>query len=124
MTVRRQHTAAVYDLVRHVEVPFTHAQGVTRVPLEFDVNDGRALMFVPEKLSPLTVRWNSHGLSVVARERDAMIPIRIVFNDGKMFHGCVKAGIWTPAFAIPPTASAVTVTNLADGSVVAASHEK
>jgi len=124
VTVRRPHTAAVYDLVRHAEVPFTHAQGVTRVPLEFDVNDGRALMFVPEKLSPLSVRWDAQGLSVVARERDAMIPIRLVFNDGKIFHGCVKGGVWTPAFAVPPTASAVTVTNLADGSVVAASYEK
>ena len=115
VTVRREKTAAVYDLVRHAEVPFAHAQGVTRVSLAFDINDGRALMFVPEKLTPLDVRWTAQGLSVVAHEHEAMIPIRLDFDDGKTFYGCVKEGAWRPAFAVPPAARTVTVTNLADG---------
>jgi len=115
VTVRREKTAAVYDLVRHGEVPFTQAEGVTRVSLTFATTDGRALLFVPEKLAPLKVTWNAQGLSVAAKERGVMIPIRLTFDTGKAFYGCVKDGAWSPAFAVPADAKRVTVTNLADG---------
>lgn len=114
LTVARQ-AKAVYDLVRHVPVDFRVADGVTHLDVGYATTDGRVYLVADEPLRPLEVAWTAEGLVVTTPDRELMHPIRIAFDTGDVFYGCVKGGVWRPRFDVPPAARRVTVSSLADG---------
>ncbi|HPK76092.1 MAG TPA: hypothetical protein PLM57_14925, partial [Candidatus Latescibacteria bacterium] len=74
---------------------------------------------------PLRWEWNTHAatsnylwqafLSVTSPDKDMMIPIRVDGVSEKPCYGVIKNGKWKRAF--PKSTAAVSVCNLADGSV-------
>ena len=118
VTVRRS-AGAVYDLVKHMAVPFTVKNGVTEIPVSYDTNDGRVFMAVDRPLSPLVLTRKGSRISVTSPDREAMIPIRIDGLGAKPLYAVVKDGRWSRDFEGVDKAS-VTVMNLADGRSVSA----
>ena len=114
---------AVYDLAAHAEVPFEVRDGRTWIDVSYETNDGRVFLVADEKLGPLAVRWTDAGLRVTSPDRGLMVPIRVAFDGGRTFYGCVKNGDWKPAFDLPAGVRRVTVTNLADGSATVCERE-
>ena len=112
VTVKRP-AGAVYDLVRHVAVPFESKDGVTRIPVSYDTNDGRVFMLGDAPLKPLSFRVAGTTLTVTSPDRAVMIPIRVDGFGAKPFYAVVKDGVWSRDFGAAPRN--VTVTNLADG---------
>ena len=114
-TVSLPRTAgAVYDLVRHCQVPFRCAGGRTEIPVSYETSDGRLFLVVDRPLSALTVTVSGGRLTVTSPDRDVMIPVGVFADDAKPRYGVIRNGTYEcPA----PKSSSVTVRNLATGWV-------
>ena len=118
VTVRRT-AGAVYDLVRHESVPFSVLpNGETEIPVRYDTNDGKVLLLVDKPLGGLKFRAKpvdgGARVGVISRDRDVMIPIKVVSATGKPFYGVVADGKWIRTIK-GLSADSVRVINLADG---------
>ena len=111
--VRVRRTAgAVYDLVRHAPVPFSSADGVTRIPVSYETSDGKALLMTERPLSPLTVSTDGNRLFVSSPDKDVMVPFGILAANGKfVVSGILREGAWERP--LPP--EAYEVVNYATG---------
>ena len=113
-TVTLRRTAgAVYDLVRHVTVPFTVKNGVTEIPVSYETNDGRLFLAVSRPLGKLAVSVSGGEVTVTSPDADVMIPIEIRRKGEKPFYGVIRDGKWSHAFPVAP--ASVSVRNLANG---------
>ena len=117
LTVHRT-AGAVYDLVRHVAVPFSVKNGTTQIPVKYETSDGRLLMVVDKPLCPLRVDVAAVDggvrVTVASPDKNVMIPVKITSSTGKPFYGVVAGGEWTRT-AKGHSRDSVVVTNLADG---------
>ena len=86
---------AVYDLVRHVAVPFTVKDGVTEIPVEYKTNDGRILLMTSRPLGALTVRVEDKIVTVTSPDRDVMIPIEISRADKRPYYAVIRDGVFS-----------------------------
>ena len=102
---------AVYDLVRHVSVPFSVKDGKTHIKVEYTTNDGRSLMVAAAPLRPLAVSCDSSRLVVTSPDCDIMIPIKI--EAGEVFYGVVANGCYETTV---DASKGVRVVNLANGA--------
>jgi hypothetical protein len=110
-TVTVNRTAgAVYDLVRHVPVPFSVKDGKTRIKVEYTTNDGRVLMIAAAPLKPLAVRRDAGRLIVTSPDRDVMIPVKV--EAGEVFYGVVANGRYETSV---DASKDIRVVNLATG---------
>ena len=110
-TVTVNRTAgAVYDLVRHVPVPFSVKDGKTRIKVEYTTNDGRVLMIAAAPLKPLAVRRDAGRLVVTSPDRDVMIPVKV--EAGEVFYGVVANGRYETSV---DASKDIRVVNLATG---------
>lgn len=121
VTVKRT-AGAVYDLVRHIPVPFESKDGVTRIPVTYDTNDGRALMVVDAPLKSLSFTVEGSKLTVTSPDRAAMIPIRVDGFGAKPWYAVIRDGLWSRDFGV--MGREVVVTNLADGRQIGNCGEK
>ena len=112
VTVKRT-AGAVYDLVKHRAVPFESKDGVTRIPVSYDTNDGRVFMAVDAPFKPLSFTVEGSKLTVTSSDRAAMIPIRIDGFGTKPWYAVIRDGRWSRDFGVK--GKDVIVTNLADG---------
>ena len=111
VTLRRA-AGAVYDLVRHVAVPFAVKDGLTEIPVSYETNDGRLFLAVSRPLGRLSVSVSGGEVTVTSPDADAMVPIEVAVDGGKPFYGVVRDGKWRHVF---PKVRRVVVRNLADG---------
>ena len=109
--VINRSAGAVYDLVRHVSVPFSVKDGKTHIKVEYTTNDGRSLMVAAAPLRPLTVSCDSSRLVVTSSDCDIMIPIKI--EAGEVFYGVVANGRYETTV---DASKGVRVVNLANGA--------
>ena len=114
VTVARE-AGAVYDLVRHVAVPFRSARDRTEIPVSYETNDGRAFLVTSKPLGGLSFRTDGNRLTVTSPDRDVLIPVEVRGVCEKSLYAVVKDGTWSREFAAPGTS--VVVRNLADGSL-------
>jgi hypothetical protein len=99
---------AVYELSRGGEVKFSRRDGRVAVPLTYDTNDGRLLLFLPRKIASVEADVAKAGdaLSVTMTVRDAsgepvqaLLPVEIRVYDaaGRELDGagyaCAKDGV-------------------------------
>ena len=112
--VRLRRTAgAVYDLVRHAPVPFSSADGVTRIPVSYETSDGKALLVTARPLAPLAVSAAGNRLSVSSPDKDVMVPFGVLSANGKLVvSGILRDGAWERP--LPP--EAFEVVNYATGA--------
>ena len=112
--VRLRRTAgAVYDLVRHSPVPFSCADGITRIPVSYETNDGKALLVTERPLSPLAVSADGNRLAVSSPDKDVMVPFGVLAENGKLVvSGILREGAWERP--LPP--EAFVVVNYATGA--------
>ena len=111
--VRVNRTAgAVYDLVRHVAVPFTVKDGVTEIPVEYKTNDGRILLMTSRPLGALTVSVENGTVTVTSSDRDVMIPIEISRADKRPYYAVVRDGVFSRKLGV---LKGFVVRNLATG---------
>ncbi len=110
---------AVYDLVRHVPVPFSAEGGKTRIRVKYETNDGRLFMVAAAPLKPLAVSRDGGRLVVTSQDCDVMIPIQVKVGEGRAFYGVVANGRYeTSVDASMP----VRVVNLATGQISEEKH--
>lgn len=109
----RRTAGQVYDLVRHVKVPFSVRDGRTEIPVKFDTTDGRVFLVVERPLQRLSFSVKGAKITVRSPDREAMIPIRIDGASGKPWYAVVKDGIWSRDFG--SLVGRPVVTSLADG---------
>ena len=111
--VRLRRTArAVYDLVRHASVPFSCADGVTRIPVSYETSDGKALLVTERPLAPLAVSTDGNRLFVSSPDKDVMVPFGVLSASGKLVvSGILREGAWERP--LPP--EAFEVVNYATG---------
>ena len=57
----QKDVAAVYDPVKHVEVPFTKKDGKCSLYIDFTTNDGRLFIVLPQKIGGMTVKAPAKG---------------------------------------------------------------
>lgn len=112
VTVARS-AGAVYDLVRHAEVPFEVKDGNTVIPVSYATNDGRLLMVTAKPLAALSVKVEGRKVTVTSPDAGVMIPIEVKGFGRKPFYGVVRDGTWEHEFR--DAAAEVVVKNLADG---------
>ena len=104
---------AVYELSRGGEMPFTREGGRVKVPVKYDTNDGRLLVFLHQKIASVkvdaptgvrageTVRVTMSVLDEAGRPIEAMLPaeVRLYDTAGKELDGagwvCLEDGICT-----------------------------
>ena len=112
--VRLRRTAgAVYDLVRHAPVPFSSADGVTRIPVSYETSDGKALLVTERPLAPLVVATDGNRLLVSSPDKDVMVPFGVLAANGKLLvSGILREGAWERP--LPP--AAFEVVNYATGA--------
>ncbi len=99
---------AVYELSRGGEVKFSRRDRRVAVPLSYDTNDGRLLLFLPQKIASVEAEATNAGdvLSVTMTVRDAagepvkaLLPVEIHVYDaeGRELDGagyaCAKDGV-------------------------------
>ena len=99
----------VYELSRGGEVTFTRLEGRVAVPLSYDTNDGRLLLFLPRKIVSVEadVAQAGDALDVTMTVRDAagepvhaLLPVEIRVYDaaGRELDGagyaCAKGGVF------------------------------
>ena len=100
---------AVYELSRGGEVAFSHVNGVVRVPVSFETNDGRLFAFLSQKIAridvsaPKSVR-RGQSFEVLVSVLDATgvpvrallpVEVRLVAADGRTMDGgwrCAEDG--------------------------------
>ena len=111
---------AVYDLVRHAAVPFSVQGGQTKIPVEYQTNDGKVFLVTPKPLGELSVKMNGSCLTVVSADCDVLIPIAVTGVGAKPFYAVVRDGVWTRTFE--DVKGQVAVRNLADGRLVTVSR--
>ena len=111
--VRLDRTAgAVYDLVRHAPVPFSCADGLTRIPVSYRTSDGKALLVTERPLAPLAVSTDGNRLFVTSSDKDVMVPFGVYAANGKLVvSGILREGAWERP--LPP--EAFEVVNFATG---------
>ena len=111
--VRLRRTAgAVYDLVRHAPVPFSCEDGVTRIPVSYETNDGKALLVTTRPLAPLAVSTDGKRLFVSSSDKDVMVPFGVLSANGKLVvSGILREGAWER----PLAPEAFEVVNYATG---------
>ena len=108
----RRAAGAVYDLVRHVSVPFACEGEVTRIPVAYETCDGKALLVAARPLSPLAVSARDGRLSVTSADKDVMLPFGVYARNGKLVvAGILRDGAWERP--LPPDADEVV--NFATG---------
>ena len=89
---------AVYELTRHVKVPFARDGDSVKVDVSFEKNDGRILAYLPEEIADIDVRARIQNgkLMVGVKVLDfageavrALVPveIRIFCEDGSEMDG-------------------------------------
>ena len=105
--------------MRHESVPFSVLpNGDTEIPVRYDTNDGKVLLLVDKPLGGLKFRAKpvdgGARVGVISRDRDVMIPIKVVSATGKPFYGVVADGKWIRTIK-GLSADSVRVINLADG---------
>ena len=112
--VRLRRTAgAVYDLVCHGPVPFSSADGVTRIPVSYETCDGKALLVTARPLAPLAVSTDGKQLFVSSPDKDVMVPFGVLSAKGKLVvSGILREGAWVRP--LPP--EAFEVVNYATGA--------
>ncbi|MBE6398180.1 MAG: hypothetical protein E7046_14365 [Lentisphaerae bacterium] len=112
--VRLRRTAgAVYDLVRHAPVPFSSADGVTRIPVSYETSDGKALLVTARPLAPLAVSTDGNRLFVSSPDKDVMVPFGVLAANGKLVvSGILRDGAWER----PLPLEAFEVVNYATGA--------
>ena len=112
--VRLRRTAgAVYDLVRHAPVPFSSADGVTRIPVSYETSDGKALLVTARPLAPLAVSADGNRLCVSSPDKDVMVPFGVLAANGKLVvSGILREGAWER----PLPLEAFEVVNYATGA--------
>ncbi len=112
--VRLRRTAgAVYDLARHAPVPFSCADGVTRIPVSYETSDGKALLVTERPLAPLAVSTDGNRLFVSSPDKDVMVPFGVLAANGKLVvSGILREGAWDRP--LPP--EAFEVVNYATGA--------
>jgi len=104
---------AVYELSRGGELPFRREGGRVKVPVKYDTNDGRLLVFLRQKIATVrvdapesvragdTVRVKMSTLDASKRPIDALLPaeVRLYAADGKEIDGagwvCLVGGTCT-----------------------------
>ena len=98
----RRRVRAVYELSRHEEVGFSREGDSVRVPVSFETNDGRLLMFLDTKIAGVDVevadavaRGEPLDVTVTVRGEngkpvDALIPLEMALQDaaGRLLVGC------------------------------------
>ena len=111
--VRLRRTAgAVYDLVHHAPVPFSCADGVTRILVSYKTSDGKALLVTERPLAPLAVSTDGKRLFVSSSDKDVMVPFGVLSANGKLVvSGILREGAWERS--LPP--DAFEVVNYATG---------
>lgn len=115
-----RESGAVYDLVRHVAVPFRSAQGRTEIPVSYETNDGRAFLVTSQPLGDLSFKTDGRRLTVTSPDCDVLIPIAVTGVGEKTLYAVVRDGTWSREF--DKIGTSVTVRNLADGNL--AKHKK
>ena len=112
--VRLRRTAgAVYDLVRHAPVPFSCADGITRIPVSYETSDGKALLVTERPLAPLAVSTDGNRLFVSSSDKDVMVPFGVLSANGKLIvSGILRDGAWER----PLPLEAFEVVNYATGA--------
>ena len=114
VTVARA-AGAVYDLVRHAPVPFSCADGKTKIPVSFTTTDGRILLLVSKPLGAWTATVRDGALTVTSPDADALLPFGVLDASGKgLRHGILRDGRWTGVLP----AGAAAVLNLANGEKI------
>jgi hypothetical protein len=89
---------AVYELTRHVKVPFARDGDFVKVDVSFEKNDGRILAYLPEEIADIEVRARikNDRLTVGVKVLDpdgqavqALIPVEICIfcEDGSKLDG-------------------------------------
>ena len=108
----RRKAGAVYDLVRHMPVPFACEDEMTRIPVAYETCDGKALLVAARPLAPLTVSVADGRLSVASADKDVMVPFGVYAQNGKLIvAGILRDGEWERP--LPP--GAYEVMNFATG---------
>ena len=103
---------AVYDLVRHRQVPFHCADGRTEIPVSYTTSDGRLFLVTDRPLGALTVSVADGRLVVTSPDCGIMIPVGVFVDGRKPRYGVVRNG----SYECPvPASSSVSVRNLATG---------
>jgi glutamyl/glutaminyl-tRNA synthetase len=103
----------VYELSRGEELPFTREDGRIKVPVKYDTNDGRLLVFLRQKIASIkvdapksvrageTVQVKMSVLDAAGHPIEALLPaeVRLYAADGKEIDGagwvCLKGGTCT-----------------------------
>ena len=104
---------AVYELSRGGEVPFRREGGRVKVPVKYNTNDGRLLVFLRQKIASInvdapksvrageTVHVKMSALDAAGRPIEALLPaeVRLYAADGKEIDGagwtCLVRGTCT-----------------------------
>ena len=109
----RRSAGAVYDLVRHAAVPFSSADGQTRIQVVYETCDGKALMVTARPLASLAVAKTENGLlRVTSADRDVMVPFGVYTANGALLQtGILRNGTWER----PWNPEAYEVVNFATG---------
>ena len=79
--------------------------------MDFSTNDGRALLFCSQPLSPLAVKCAEGQVVVSSPDKDVLLPIAIHVKDAKPVSGLLRNGYWSGRVK----SGAVKVQNLATG---------
>ena len=119
--VVNRRAGAVYDLVRHVSVPFSVKDGKTRINVKYETNDGRLFMVAAAPLKALDASRDAGRLIVASPDLDVMIPIKVEVGKDEVFYGVVANGHYETS--VNPSKD-VRVVNLATGSAFSAVEEK
>jgi hypothetical protein len=88
VTVRRP-VGAVYDVIRHRQIPFKSEGGITSIPLEFGTNDGKLLLLLPAPITelkvgvPAKVKSGQTFVLEVKVNAKARLPLKIEVLDAK-----------------------------------------
>ncbi|MBR4517782.1 MAG: hypothetical protein IKO65_02145 [Victivallales bacterium] len=140
ITINRS-VSSVYELSRHVEVPFESKDGVTTIPVQYETNDGRLFLLLDEPIEAVSLEvpaevsadiataFSAEVLTEGGTPIEALIPVEVTLADanGKTLdgsgYGCAVDGRLEWSFTIPaetPVGSVytATVTELASGKSV------
>ncbi|MBQ6470670.1 MAG: hypothetical protein IJJ33_01680, partial [Victivallales bacterium] len=133
--------SSVYELSRHVEVPFESKDGVTTIPVQYETNDGRLFLLLDEPIEAVSLEvpaevsadiataFSAEVLTAGGTPVEALIPVEVTLADanGKTLdgsgYGCAVDGRLEWSFTVPaetPVGSVytATVTELASGKSV------
>ncbi|MBO4344152.1 MAG: hypothetical protein J5833_00255, partial [Victivallales bacterium] len=137
VSLAKKKVAAVYDPVRHIEVPFTKKNGKCTIHVDFETNDGRLFMVLPQRIGGISVKAPAKAgiggmvelqISIVdesKRKVEAILPIEVDVRsaDGRQIVGSGFYEVTDGAKTIQIRPSSndlagtwnVTVTELASG---------